>query len=248
VEEIQQPEPAEPAVEEIKRAMTAEAAQVEFRLGQASFVVVRIPAGEFDMGSPPTEEGHRANESPVRRVRISKPYYLGRYEVTQLQYKEVMGDNPSTIKGDYLPVFELSYSKALRFCEELSRRVGLPITLPTEAQWEYACRAGTKTRYHSGDTTADLDRVGWYRENSGLTVHPVGQKEPNAWGLYDMHGNVCELCSDFLPDYDKNGFCGGVRGGAWMLPAEYCRSADRMVSDNRFKGLGIRIAISWEDR
>src|SRR5262245_31191418 len=124
--------------------------EVKIPVGKAIFVLVRIPSGEFEMGSPSTEKGHRANESPVRHVHISKPYYLGRFEVTQLQYKEVMGRNRFRFQGDSLPVQDIGYREALQFCAKLSERTGLLITLPTEAQWEYACRAGTRTSYYCG--------------------------------------------------------------------------------------------------
>lgn len=242
-------------VPDSKRAMMAGAKEVEFRVGKATFVLVRIPAGEFNMGSPASEEGHMASESPVRHVRISKAFYLGRFEVTQLQYKEVIGtDAPSRFHGDSLPVEGIHYREAHEFCRRLSERVGVPITLPTEAQWEYACRAGTKTRYYSGDNLADLDKAGWYRENSGGTTHPVGQKQANAWGLYDMHGNVWELCADLLegdyhdmlidPKGKMNITFGGMRGGGWCHPAEDCRSATRSRSDDMFGGMGIRIAVN----
>lgn len=242
-------------VEEAKQAVAEKRGEIEFRVKRASFVLVRIPPGETEIGSPTNEKGHQPNESPIQRIRISKAFYLGRHEVTQLQYRETMGDNPSTIRGDSLPVFEISYHDAIRFCERLTEQVGLSVTLPTEAQWEYACRAGARTSYSSGDTAADLDEVGWYRENAGGTVHPVGEKRPNALGLYDMHGNVCELCADFLdyehiqyldPGGERHRNEGAMRGGAWMQPAELCRAAARQVSDVRFKGMGIRIAIDCE--
>jgi formylglycine-generating enzyme required for sulfatase activity len=241
---------------EARCEMAAEAAELDLRVGKVGFVLVRIPPGDFDMGSPRSEQGHEENEAPIRHIRISKPFYLGSYEVTQALYMEVMKTNPSSIRGDSLPVFEITYREALEFCKRLSWRVGLPITLPTEAQWEYACRAGTTTRYCAGDTANDLDKVGWYRENSGLTVHPVGKKQPNAWGLYDMHGNVCELCRDLLPEYNliqdvdpigtMKPSIGGSRGGAWMLPSDSCRSASHLISHNMFKGMGIRVAIDCD--
>jgi formylglycine-generating enzyme required for sulfatase activity len=130
----------------------------------------------------------------------------------------------------------------------------LEVRLPTEAQWEYACRAGTQTRYYSGQTEADLGRVGWYSENSEGRAHPVGQKEPNVWGLYDMHGNVWEYCADFIDDYttmpltDPVGRVtpsgGAMRGGGWMHGPEECRSATRMISDDMFGGAGLRIALN----
>jgi formylglycine-generating enzyme required for sulfatase activity len=209
------------------------------------------------MGSPVTEDGHREHESPVRHVRISNPFYLGRYEVTQLQYREIMGKKLTMRQGDSLPVDDMSFPGALAYCQALSERTGLRVTLPTEAQWEYACRAGTKTRYYSGEGEDDLDKVGWYRENAGSTSHPVGKKQPNPWGLYDMLGNVWEPCLDSLPNYatipeeDPRGsvrdWGGSMRGGGWMHPADYCRAAKSIPTDPMFGGLGIRIAINCND-
>jgi len=239
---------------DIKQAMWEGAKQVEFRVGSVSFQLVRIEPGQFEMGSPPSEEGHKPNEGPVRSIQISKPFYLGRYEITQAQYKAVAGVNPSNFQGDSLAVDQISYPDALEFCKKISQSVGMNITLPTEAQWEYACRAGTKTRFYSGNTLTDLEKVAWYAGNSADMIHPVGQKQPNAWGLYDMHGNVWELCLDFLEQYNKiesmdprgvmNSNRGAMRGGGWMDEPEYCRSACRLVSDVMFGGSGIRIAIN----
>lgn len=241
-------------VEEVRGAMDTGAQQLEFRVGRAHLVLVRIPAGEFDMGSPLDEKGHMPDEGPVRHVKISKPFYLGRYEATQLQYEEVMGERPKWFRGDSLPAYGITYGEALQFCGKLSQLVDLPITLPTEAQWEYACRAGTKTRYYSGDTEADLGSVGWYKGNDGRTIHPVGEKQPNAWGLYDMHGNVWEPCIDSCFNREKlggtdprgtvNTTYGAMRGGGWGYPPEYCRAATNLVTDDMFGGMGIRIAIN----
>lgn len=129
------------------------------------------------------------------------------------------------------------------------------VTLPTEAQREYACRAGTKTRYYSGDKEDDLRKIAWYRENSGDAPHEVGKKEPNAFGLYDMLGNVCEPCVDVLlsrydaikdtdPKGHEDGVSGMMRGGCWQYGAKSCRAAARLWSDDRFSGMGIRIAIN----
>ena len=238
---------------DLKQELAQGAKQVEFRAGQVSFQLVRIPAGEFEMGSPASEEGREANEGPAKRVRISKAFYLGPYEVTQAQYRELMGENPSLSRGDTLAVDQIVYAKALEFCVRLSQQAGVKVELPTEAQWEYACRAGTKTRYYSGETRADLDRVAWHKDNAGGTVHPVGQKQPNAWGLYDMLGNVWELTADYIQDFDKLADIdpkgletmrwGAMRGGAWMELPNRCRSASRLMSNNMFGGAGIRIAI-----
>lgn len=239
---------------EIRQAIAAGAKQLEFKIGAVSFELVRIEPGEFDMGSPEHEVGHTATESPLRRIRISKAFYLGRYEITQAQYKTVTGANPSRFQGDTLAVDQVAYLQALEFCVRLSQLTGLTVTLPTEAQWEYAARAGTSSRFYSGDTQADLDKIAWYAGNAGGTVHPVGQKQPNAWGLYDMLGNVWELCIDLVPSYESmkptdpmgeaRGDYGAMRGGAWMNPAESCRSASRSMSNDMFGGAGIRIAIN----
>jgi formylglycine-generating enzyme required for sulfatase activity len=227
---------------------------VEFQVAAIRFELVKIKPGRFHMGSTPTEEGHQSNEGPRREIEISKPFYLGRYQITQAQYITIIGASPSDFVGDSVPVDQIVYPKALQFCERLTQLVSVSIALPTEAQWEYACRAGSKTRFCSGETTADLNKVAWYEDNAGGTIHPVGQKEPNPWGLYDMHGNVWELCSDFLDPYDRisprdpkgatSKIRGAMRGGGWTHGANYCRSASRLVSDTMFGGAGIRIAIN----
>jgi len=233
--------------------MAAGAAEVTLDAGPVSFELVRIPPGTFEIGSPPTEEGHRPNEAPRRKVRITRPFYLGRFEVTQRQYTLIMGRNPSSFRGEALAMDQITYPRAVELCEELSRRTGVHVVLPTEAQWEYACRAGTTTRFYTGDTRADLDRAGWFSGNAGDTVHPVGLKAPNAFGLYDMHGNVWELCADFLGDYGSIAADdpvgppgegrGAMRGGGWDHEADDARSASRLRSDPMFGGAGIRVAV-----
>jgi len=224
------------------------------RVGDQQIEMVMIPPGSFSLGSTVNEKGHREVESPVRTVKLSQPFYIGRYEITQAQYVAVMGFNPSAFEGESLAIDQVTFGKAMEFCAKLSDLVGKPVTLPTEAQWEYACRAGTKTRFYTGDLEQDLDRAAWYENNSNDTVHPVGQKEPNAFGLYDMLGNVWELCLDVLPDYgtikevDPIGFLhdseGSMRGGGWMYDAEYCRCACGLRSNDKFGGSGIRIVIN----
>ncbi len=154
-----------------------------------------IPAGEFTMGSPRSEKGRGDNEHQ-HRVRVTKPFYLSVYEVTQAEYEKVMGANPSYFKGANRPVNEVSWDDATEFCKRLSAKEGKTYRLPTEAEWEYACRAGTATQYSFGGDGAKLGDRAWYRRNSDDNLHPVGEKKPNAWGLHDMHGNAREWCQD----------------------------------------------------
>jgi len=170
--------------------------------------MIFIPAGEFSMGSPlsPQEIVHRyggnmewyQGESPVHPVRITRPFYMGKYEVTQDAWRRVMGENPSRFKGDGNPADSVSWNDSQAFLE----KAGNGLRLPTEAQWEYACRAGTRTAYCFGDDPGPLGDYGWLLANSKKSTHPAGRKRPNAWGLYDMYGNVWEWCSDwFDQDY-----------------------------------------------
>ncbi len=236
-----------------------------------------IPPGEFMMGSPESEEGRRDDESPQHRVRITRPFYLGVYPVTQSEWASVMGNNPSAFSSDGrnsdrvsglspddFPVEMVSWEDAQEFIGELNERseeTGWVHRLPTEAEWEHACRAGTTTRYYFGVDEAELGEYAWFRVNSGSRPHPVGQKRPNAWGLYDMHGNVWELCFDwYSADYyanspleDPTGPEGGsnrvFRGGGWSSTARACRSAFRhgLPPGHRFDFLGLRVAFSSVD-
>lgn len=240
--------------EDIREAMAIGAAAVTLHAGEVRIDLVRIPAGEFMMGSPESEEGHMPNEAPTRRVRISKAFYLGRYQITQGQYRAVMEKPPGEPADDRLPVSQITFAHALEFCRRLSSVTHLQVGLPTEAQWEYSCRAGTQTRYFPGSTESDLRRVAWYRENAEGKAHPVGQKPPNAWGACDVHGNVWEYCADFIDDYatmastDPVGRImprhGAMRGGGWMHGPEECRAATRMISDDMFGGAGLRVALT----
>lgn len=193
------------------------------------------------------------DEKPVHRVKISQPFHMGKYEVTQGQWQSVMGNNPSNFKNcDNCPVEQVSWGDAQQFLAKLSERTdGFHYRLPSEAEWEYAARAGT-----TGDYAGNLDAMAWFDQNSGRTTHPVGTKQPNAWGLYDMHGNVFELCQDWHHD-NYNGaptdgsawLSGGeqkyreVRGGSSLSYATYARSSKRVMIApyDRDENTGFRV-------
>jgi formylglycine-generating enzyme required for sulfatase activity len=218
------------------------------------FMLLR--AGTFMMGSPSNEPG-RDNDERQHRVTISKPFYMQTTEVTQGQWREVMRNNPSHFKncGDDCPVEEVSWNDVQQFVRKLNQREGAnKYRLPTEAEWEYACRAGNTTKFCFGDSDGQLGEYAWYNSNSSWETHSVGQKKPNAWGFYDMHGNVWEWCQDWKGDYpsghvtDPTGLSSGSyrvdRGGSWGSYAGGCRSADRSSYDpgGRFGSLGFRLA------
>ena len=195
------------------------------------------------------------NEAPSHEVTLTQPCYMGKFPVTQVQYQQIMGTNPSMFKGKSNPVERVSWDDAQTFCKKLTEQTKQTVHLPTEAVWEYSCRAGTRSVYYSGDTDKDLDRVGWYGANSKKTTHPVGQKEANVFGLYDMHGNVLQWCEDFYGEYpneaviDPKGPAEGaafvVRGGSWGNGPGGCRSADRYFSlhSYRIASFGFRVVV-----
>ncbi|MEI6232525.1 MAG: formylglycine-generating enzyme family protein [Planctomycetota bacterium] len=238
----------------------------------AKLDLVLIPAGKFEMGTPDTEPGHKKNETR-HSVTISKPFYMGKTEVTQQQYDAIMAETPSKVKGLTLPVDRVTWEDASKFCEKLSELAGKPVQLPTEAQWEYACRAGTTTAYHSGDTlppadanvSADPKTVGSDKPELREKTLPVGSFKPNAFGVYDMHGNVWEWCRDWYeennavattPIQDPEGPAKSsedppvrvLRGGSfYSLPLEVrsgCR--DSMAPGYRSARGGFRIIVTIE--
>jgi len=198
----------------------------------------------------------------AHKVTLTQAFHLGQYEVTQEQYEKVMGKNPSMFKGKQNPVEMVSWNDAVEFCRKLSelpeeKSAGIVYRLPTDAEWEYACRAGTTTKYSFGDSESELSDYAWYDENSGKTPHPVGGKKPNGWGLYDMHGNVIEWCQDWYEeDYasgsvtDPTGAAKGsdrvFRGGSWVNSSDYHQSAmhEGAMPGLQFYTLGFRVLRS----
>lgn len=241
--------------------------------GGGELTLQEVPAGTFTMGSPSSESERYENETQ-HEVRITRPYLMGTYEVAQQQWEAVMGYNPSCFTGDRLPVERITWYDAVEFCNELSRLVGKePVytingervscdfnkngfRLPTEAEWEYAARGGGLDNYKVYAGSNNLSEVGWYYENFGDETHLVGQKEPNALGIYDMSGNVWEWCWDWYDDYavssetnpigPASGSDRVARGGSWDISSEYCRSANRysVSPGGGCSSLGFRLAVS----
>ncbi len=251
-----QPPPPAPAPPAVPAAPTVPPAN---SLGMA---FVRIPAGTFQMGSSTGD----TDEKPVHTVRISKAFDLGKYEVTQAQWQQVMGSNPSQLKGDNLPVESVSWEDVQQFLTKLNaREPGAGYRLPTEAEWEYTARAGSSAAYSFGDDVKQLSIYAWYRDNASGTTHPVGQKRSNAWGLYDMHGNVWEWVQDIYDSdaYKKRAAAGSaavdsavstagaaaagayrmLRGGSWGNDAGDCRAASRYRIDPGYRNVyqGFRL-------
>lgn len=218
------------------------------------------PPGTGPIGTPDDEIGHLLVEV-LHDVTLSKGFWLQQTEVTQSQYESLMGVNPSNFKGPDNPVDSVTWTEAAEFCRRLSelppeKRHGNVFRLPTEAEWEYACRAGTRTPFSWGDSEEQMTEFGWFNRNSDRTTHPVGQKKPNPWNLFDIHGNVCEWCSDYFGDFtrdavtDPRGPESGnkrvLRGGNWFYPQMHSRSSHReaYAESVRYVGLGFRTAIT----
>jgi len=244
---------------------------------------IKINGGTFVMGSPDSEYSRNENEGPQRNVIISS-FYIGIYPVTQGEYSEIMRENPSQIIGNNLPIVNVSFTDAIEYCNARSIREGLTPTytisnsttrppwggtvnslditinigatgyrLPTEAEWEYACRAGTITPYNTGLKISD--NTGWYEANSGNSIHPVGQKPPNKWGLYDMHGNIFEMCwdrYDKYPTQNQSDLIGPLtgrsglrvaRGGCYKSSVDYLRSGKQLpvFTIGKSENIGFRL-------
>jgi formylglycine-generating enzyme required for sulfatase activity len=234
--------------------------------------LVFIESGTFRMGSPTNELGHFDDEIQ-HNVTLAKGFFMGKYLVTQQEYLAVTGSNPSDFNGiqdgtDYgidltRPVEEVTWNQAKNYCAKRTQQetakglipTGSRYRLPTEAEWEYACRAGTSTRFYFGEdpSYADLASYAWYKDNSGGTTHPVGQKLPNPWGLYDMAGLLYEMCQDWYGPYPtgsvidplgpSTGASPVLRGGSWLRPGLECRSANRLGYDPPDGAIGFRVVL-----
>ena len=231
-------------------------------INSAEIEFILVPEGEFDMGSPIREKRRKLWESPVHRVKLERPFYLGKYPVTQAQWQRIMGNNPSFFRGERLPVESISWEEVQEFLRKLNEMENTcSYRLPTEAEWECAARAGTTTGYSFGEEAPELYEYAWFLKNSGLNTHPVGLKKPNPWGFYDMYGNVGEWVQDEYHISYKGAPSDGKawetplsaaiskpvrvrRGGGWNGNAGCCRSAERLFAaqDRRFNSLGFRVA------
>ncbi|MBD2243317.1 SUMF1/EgtB/PvdO family nonheme iron enzyme [Nostoc sp. FACHB-888] len=230
--------------------------------------MVEIPAGSFKMGSPPSENGRTKDEDPQHAVNVPA-FLMGKFEVTQEQYQQIMGSNPSYFKGAKRPVEKVSWNDAVEFCKKLSQKAGRKYRLPSEAEWEYACRAGTTTPFHFGETittelanyNGDYTYASAPKGKSRRETTEVGTFPPNAFGLYDMHGNVWEWCQDSWHDSYKGAPSDGsawidnasqyqvLRGGSWFSNPILCRSASRYNDDRAERGdhiilIGFRVVCA----
>ena len=227
----------------------------KFEVNVVVFEMVYVPGGTFTMGAT-AEQGSEADcdEKPTHSVTLSG-YYIGKYEVTQAQWKAIMGKNPSDFKGDNLPVDNVSWNDCQVFIRKLNQLTGEKFSLPTEAQWEYATRGGKSggTKYSGCD---NIGNVAWYLDNADSKTHPVGTKSPNDLGIYDMSGNVWEWCQDLYGDYSyysqtnptgPGSGSGRVgRGGSWLSGARGCRVLIRVywTPDYRDGHIGFRLCLS----
>lgn len=239
--------------------------EIEFMLpglaeNNTPLTVVYIPAGTFMMGSPDSEPSHEENENPVHEVTISKDFFIGKYEVTQAQWLALMDENPSTEQNPNFPVNKVNWED----CQEYIKRLNAyhqtsGFRLPTEAEFEYACRAGTTTSSFFGENPSEeeMEKYVWFRNNSEGELHAVGQLQPNPWGLYDMMGNIWEWCQDWYGPYpsetqiDPKGPESGTekvfRGPSWLGRPEWVRCADRgkFTPDNQRNTGGFRLV--WQE-
>ena len=226
-----------------------------FTVNGVSFEMVRVKGGTFRMGATSEQENEAdSNEKPVHSVTLSS-YYIGKTEVTQALWQAVMGSNPSNFKGSDLPVGSVCWDNCQEFIQKLNRLTGRNFRIPTEAEWEFACRGGNNSRGYKYSGSNNLGSVAWYNGNSGGKTRPVGTKAPNELGIYDMSGNVWEWCNDWYADYTANsqtnptgpqsGSLRVCRGGGWDNYAGSRRSSNRSNSSptNRSSSLGLRLAL-----
>ncbi len=245
--------------------------ETRYGFGETDIVMIPLGPGEFLMGSPRYEKDRERNEDR-HQVTLTQGFLLGKTEVTQDQWRAVMGSNPSRFEGGRLPVENITFAQCVGFCNSLSEKEGLELAygfrgeeifwnreangyrLPTEAEWEFACRAGSLGRFYNGDRSEDLAVISWFRNNSSGKTHPVASLGPNEWGLYDMHGNVWEWCWNWSAAYPtrfavdpqgpQTGASRVIRGGSWDNSPEACRSANHNSAKPGFKAavVGFRVA------
>ena len=218
--------------------------------------MVKVEAGTFMMGATSEMQNSGDNEKPVHQVTLTKDYYMGKYEVTQALWQAVMGSNPSKFKGDDLPVEQVSWDDCQEFISKLNSMTDRKFRLPTEAEWEYAARGGKKSRGYQYSGSNSISDVAWYTDNSGRKTHPVGTKQSNELGLYDMAGNVWEWCQDWYDSYVSSsqtnptgvalGWSRVYRGGGWNNYPSGCRSSNRSYNMpySCYIGLGFRLVLS----
>ena len=225
-----------------------------FYANGVSFEMVEVRGGTFRMGATSEQGSEISDEKPVHSVTLSG-YYIGKTEVTQALWQAVMGSNPSYFEGDGLPVEQVSWDDCQKFIRKLNSLTGQNFRLPTEAEWEFACRGGNNSRGYKYSGSNYIDNVAWYDGNSGDKTHPVATKSPNELGIYDMSGNVWEWCADWYGDYSsgrqtnpKGPYDGSYRvyrGGCWLYCVRYCRSSYRDGYDPTYRSddLGLRLAL-----
>ena len=221
-----------------------------------SIDMVRVEAGTFIMGATPEMEDPNSDEKPTHQVTLTNDYYIGKYEVTQALWKAVMENNPSGFKGDNLPVENVSWNDCQEFLSKLNSVTGKKFRFPTEAEWEYAARGGKKGGGYQYSGSNKLSDVAWYYKNSKKKTHPVGLKQANELGIYDMSGNVWEWCQDWYDKYSSSsqinpigttsGSCRVFRGGCWDYGGRFCRSSLRCINTPGYRDniLGLRLVLS----
>ena len=221
-----------------------------------SIDMVKVDAGSFMMGATSEMLNPYGDETPVHQVILTNDYYMGKYEVTQALWQAVMGNNPSKFKGDNLPVESVSWKDCQKFISKLNKKTGRKFRLPTEAEWEYAARGGKESRGYQYSGSSNISDVAWYAGNSSNKTHPVGTKQANELGLYDLSGNVWEWCQDCHGSYVSSSQTNPIgvesgtfrvrRGGSWLNSAWGCRSSYRYCDapDYRFNYIGLRLVLS----